>query len=148
MKAWILHKIDLLHAISCRDIGNVALQTSFEEFQISQCTTNFQLIHFVLRLPSSISPSSLLSKQDLFPVAFFGLPGKLHEFSNIRSLTGILHVTSLSIQNVLNCYSPNFDILEISLYTISLKVAFSLLSTVNLFNLNGSVRNNVFNREA
>ena len=87
-----------------------------------------------------------MSKQDI-SVVLFGLTGKLSEFNNIGSLTGTLHVTSLSVQNALNCSSPNFDIVEISSYTISLKVGFSLLSTVNLFNLNGFVRIDVFNLE-
>ena len=65
MKAWILYKIDLLRAISCRDRVNVGLQTNFEEFLISQCATNIQLIHFMFHVPSLISPSSPMSKQDL-----------------------------------------------------------------------------------
>ena len=86
-------------------------------------------------------------KTGSFSVALFGLPGKLSEFNNIGSLTGTLHVTSLSVQNALSCSSPNFNILEISSYTISLKVDFSLLRIVNLFNLNGFVRIDVFNLE-
>ena len=66
MKAWISYEIDLLHAISCRDRGNIGLQTSFKEFQISHCPTDFQLIHFVFCLASLISPLLLMSKQDLF----------------------------------------------------------------------------------
>ena len=73
-------------------------------------------------------------KTGSFSVALFGLPGKLSEFNNIGSLTGTFHVTSLSVQNALNCSSSDFHILEISSYTVSLKVDFLLLSTVNLFN--------------
>ena len=142
MKAWILYEIDLLHAISCHDRVNIGLQTSFEEFQISQCATNFQQIHLVFRLPSLVSPLSLMSQQDL-SVALFGLPGKLNEFNNIGSLISTLYVTSLFVQNTLNCSFPNFDILGISSYT-SLKVDFSFLNTVNLFNLNIFVRIVVF----
>ena len=98
MKAWILYEIDLLHAISCHDRVNIGLQTSFEEFQISQCATNFQQIHLVFRLPSLVSPLSLMSQQDL-SVALFGLPGKLSEFNNIGSLISTLYITSLFVQN-------------------------------------------------
>ena len=83
-------------------------------------------------------------KTESFSPALFWLPGKLCEFNNIGSLTGIFHVTNLSVQNALNCSSLNFDILK-SLYTTLL---FSLLSTVNLFNLNRFVRINIFNPKA
>ena len=86
-------------------------------------------------------------KTGSFSVALFGFPGKLNKFNNIGSHTGTLHVTSLSVQNALNCSFPNFDILEIPSYTISLKTDFSLLSTVNIFNLNGIFRIDVFNLE-
>ena len=86
-------------------------------------------------------------KTGSFFVTLFGLPSKLSEFNNIGSPTGILHVTSLFIRDALKFSSPNFDILEISSYTISLKVSFSLLSTVNLFKLNGFVRIDVFKRK-
>ena len=56
--------LNLLYAISYNDRANISLQTSFKEFQISQCTKNSHLIHFVLYLPSIISTSSLLPKQD------------------------------------------------------------------------------------
>ena len=119
MKAWILYKIDLLHAISCCKRGNIGLQTSFEEFQICQCATSFKLIHFVF--PAFFNFSIIANvKAGSFSV----VQGKLSGFNNIGSLTGTLHVTSLSVQNVLNCSSHNFDILEISSYTISLKVNF------------------------
>ena len=84
-------------------------------------------------------------KTGSFSVALSGLPVKLSKLNNIGLLTGVFHVTSLFILNVLNCYSPNFGILEISSKTISLKVAFSLLSTVHLFSLNGFVGTDVFN---
>ena len=110
MKTWILYEIDLLYAVSCCDRGNIGLQTSFEEFEIFQCTTSFQVIHFVFRLPSLNSPLLLIGS---FSVALFGLPSKLSEFNNIGPFTGTLHVTSLSLQNALNCSSPNFEVLEI-----------------------------------
>ena len=113
-----------------------------------QALTNFrylsaQLIYFVL---CNFSIIAAVKTGSLY-VALLGLPGKLSKFNNTGWLTGILHVTSLSIQTALNCSSPNFEILEISSYTISLKVTFSLLSTVNLFNLNGLVKVDVFNQE-
>ena len=117
------------------------------QFQISQCTTNFKLVHFCV-FPA-FSHFSIIAKfkTGSFSVALFGLPCKLCKFNNIGSLTGTLPVTNLSVQNDLNCSSPNFDILELSSYTISLKVDFLLLSIVNLFNLNGFVRNDVFSLE-
>ena len=78
-------------------------------------------------------------KTGSFSVALSGLPVKLSKLNNIGLLTGVFHVTSLSMLNALNCYSPNFGILEISSNTVPLKVVFSLLSTANLFSLNGFV---------
>ena len=140
LNVWILHEINLLHAILFHDRGNIDFQTSFEEFQVSQCATSC-FACLLLFLHHRCCQNRISS------VALFRLPDKLSEFNNIGSLTGILHVTSPSIQNALISSSSNFDILEISSYVISLKVAFSLLSTVNLFNLNEFVRIDVFNRE-
>ena len=66
---------------------------------------------------SIISPVKTVS----FSVALFHLPGKLREFNNIGSFTGILHITNLFIK-------------------ASLKVGFSLLGTVNSLNLKRFIR--------
>ena len=58
-------KLILLHAISCGDRRNTGLQTGFDEFQISMCVANFQLIYFLLHLPFLIYSLLLLSKRDL-----------------------------------------------------------------------------------
>ena len=77
MKAWILYEFDLLHAILCRERGYWFADKLWEISNISVCkkySTN-------ILLPSLISPSSLMSKQDL-SVAFFGkLPGNYSTYS-------------------------------------------------------------------
>ena len=152
MKVWVLHEIHVLHAILCHDRGTIYFQTSFEEFHVSQCETSL-LTNSLCALPVFFNFSIIAVKTGSFSVALFRLPDYLSEFNwysachkpvNQNALN--FDISILKFQSI-KFQSSNFDILEISSYAISLKVAFSLLSTVNLFNLNEFVRIDIFKRE-
>ena len=145
MKAWICTKLTCYMRFRAVIDGILICRQALRDFKY---LTAQQISNYSLRVSSAFFHFSIIIanvKTGSPSVALFGLPGKLSEFNNIRSLTGTLHVTSLTFQIPLNCSSPNFDILEISSYTILLKVDFSLLSTVSLLNLNGFVTIDVFN---